>query len=102
MHRHAHHALIAPTVLLLAFAVAAALRPNALAADPPSTYVRAGQLLDVRTGKMLPDRMIVIRGDRIERVAPASEVQIPAGASVVDLSHATVLPGLIDAHEHIF
>src|SRR5580658_11140297 len=101
MHRHFNHALI---VLLLAIAIAtaAAFRTNALAADPPVTYVRAGQLLDVRTGKLLPNRVIVIRGDRIDRVAPASEVQIPAGATVVDLSHATVLPGLIDAHEHIF
>jgi len=66
------------------------------------TYVRAGQLLDVRTGKLEPDRVIIVRGGRIELVSAASEAQIPPGAIVVDLSHATVLPGLIDAHEHIF
>jgi imidazolonepropionase-like amidohydrolase len=71
------------------------------AADPPKTYVRAGKLLDVRAGKMLSNQVIVIRGDRIERVASSNEVTIPAGAVVVDLSHSTVLPGLIDCHTHI-
>lgn len=71
------------------------------AADPPTTYVRAGKLLDVRAGKMLSNQVIVIRGDRIERVAASAEVKIPEGATVVDLSHATVLPGLIDCHTHI-
>ena len=74
----------------------------ARAGDPPVTYVRAGKLLDVRAGKLLTDQVIVIRGEKIERVAGAAQVQIPAGATVVDLSRATVLPGLIDAHTHIF
>ena len=72
------------------------------AADVPvATYVHAGKLLDVRSGKMLMDQVIVIRGDRIERFAAGGEVQIPAGATTVDLTHATVLPGLIDCHTHI-
>jgi imidazolonepropionase-like amidohydrolase len=71
------------------------------AADPTRTYVRAGKLLDVRTGKMLSNQVIVIRGDRIERVASSDDVTIPAGAVVIDLSHATVLRGLIDCHTHI-
>jgi imidazolonepropionase-like amidohydrolase len=58
-------------------------------------------MLDVRSGKVLDDQIIVIRGARIDRVAPAREQQIPAGAKVVDLSQATVLPGLIDCHTHI-
>ena len=68
---------------------------------PAPTYVHAGKLLDVRFGKMLNDQVIVIRGDRIERFAAAGDVQIPAGATIVDLTHATVLPGLIDCHTHI-
>jgi imidazolonepropionase-like amidohydrolase len=75
--------------------------PALLAGDPPETYVRAGKLLDVRAGKMLTNQVIVIRGDRIERVAPGDDLKIPAGAAVVDLSRATVLPGLIDCHTHI-
>lgn len=68
---------------------------------PTATYVHAGKLLDVRSGKMLSDQIVVIRGDRIERFAGSSDVQIPAGAVTVDLTHATVLPGLIDCHTHI-
>ncbi len=68
---------------------------------PAETYVHAGKLLDVRSGKMLSDQMIVIRGERIERIAASSDVKIAAGATVVDLTGKTVLPGLIDCHTHI-
>jgi imidazolonepropionase-like amidohydrolase len=79
-----------------------ALGTFATAADVAGlTYVRAGKLLDVRSGRMLADQVIVIHGDRIERLGPSNQVQIPPGAHIVDLSHATVLPGLIDCHTHI-
>jgi imidazolonepropionase-like amidohydrolase len=61
--------------------------------------IRAGHLLDVRTGKTLAKQIIVIHGDKIASVG--ADTQIPAGAQVVDLSNATVLPGLIDAHTHV-
>jgi imidazolonepropionase-like amidohydrolase len=64
-------------------------------------YVLAGKLLDMRSGKILQNQIILIAGEKIESVAPAASVQIPAGAKVVDLSHSFVLPGLIDAHTHI-
>jgi imidazolonepropionase-like amidohydrolase len=61
--------------------------------------IRAGRLLDVKTGKTLTNQIIVIQGDKIASVG--SGAQVPDGAQVVDLSNATVLPGLIDAHTHI-
>jgi len=48
------------------------------------------------------DMAVGITGDRITEVGPASQVKIPAGAEVIDFSQATVLPGLIDAHTHMF
>ena len=69
---------------------------------PPSqvVVVRAGRMFDSRTGALLTNQVIVIRGDRIADVGAA--VPIPAGAQVMDLSSATVLPGMIDAHVHLY
>ena len=63
--------------------------------------VRAGRLFD-GTEKLAANQVILIRGDRIVKVGPAERVQVPADAEIVDLTHATVLPGLIDAHTHVF
>jgi imidazolonepropionase-like amidohydrolase len=64
--------------------------------------IRAGRLFDPNSGTNLPNQVIVIRGERIVEVGPAAQVKIPAGARVIDLSRATVLPGLIDRHVHLF
>jgi imidazolonepropionase-like amidohydrolase len=71
---------------------------------PPSvTVIKAGRLLDVRAGTVLTDRAILIEGNRIKSVGPTAEVlkAAPKDAVVVDLSRATVLPGLIDCHTHV-
>jgi imidazolonepropionase-like amidohydrolase len=61
--------------------------------------IRAGQMFDARTGTMVPNQVVLIRGDRITDVGPS--VQIPAGARVIDLGMATVMPGMIDTHVHV-
>ena len=61
--------------------------------------IRAGKLFDARAGVLRDNQVIVIRGDRIADVGPG--VEIPAGASVIDLANATVLPGMIDVHVHV-
>jgi imidazolonepropionase-like amidohydrolase len=68
---------------------------------PQVVAVRAGRLFDPKAGVHLTDQVVLIRGDRITDVGTATRVQIPAGASVIDLSRATVLPGLIDGHVHL-
>jgi imidazolonepropionase-like amidohydrolase len=65
----------------------------------PVTVIKAGTLVDTQAGRALANQVIVIEGDRITRVGPGLET--PKGASVIDLSNAVVLPGLIDAHVHI-
>ncbi len=71
-------------------------------APPKVTVIRAGTLIDGKSDAPRRDQIIVIRGNRIESVSDAGSAKIPAGASTIDLSHATVLPGLIDSHTHIF
>src|SRR6195256_1394407 len=80
------------------FCVGACWAQQALPA-PKMVVIRAGRLLDVKTGKTLTNQIILIQGDKIASVG--SGTQVPDGAQVVDLSNATVLPGLIDAHTHI-
>jgi imidazolonepropionase-like amidohydrolase len=66
------------------------------------TVIRAGRLFDSRTGQLRLKQVIVIDGERITAVGAEGQVKLPAGARSVDLSTATVLPGLIDAHTHMF
>jgi len=67
-----------------------------------TTVIRAGSLIDGKSEKPRRDQVVIIRGNRIESVGDATATKIPAGAQVIDLSKATVLPGLIDSHTHIF
>src|SRR6516162_2727182 len=64
--------------------------------------VRAGRLFDGKSDKLSNDQVIVIQGSRIADVGPADRVKLPVGAEILDLSGSTVLPGLIDAHTHLF
>ncbi len=83
--------------ILLMSAVAFAMQ-----AQPPkssSTVIQAGRLIDVRAGRVLNQQSILIENDRIREIG--TTVHAPAGAKVIDLSNATVLPGLIDNHTHL-
>src|SRR3989442_9114508 len=51
---------------------------------------------------MLTKQVVVLQGERIAEVGPEAQIKIPAGAQVIDLSQATVLPGMIDTHTHMF
>jgi imidazolonepropionase-like amidohydrolase len=65
------------------------------------TAVRAGRLFDPKSGQMITNQVVLIQGERITQVGAAASMSIPAGARVIDLSRATVLPGLIDGHVHL-
>ncbi|HTZ96081.1 MAG TPA: amidohydrolase family protein [Terriglobales bacterium] len=66
------------------------------------TVIRAGGLIDGKSTTVRRNQVIVIRGNQIESVTDAAKATMPPGANVIDLSHSTVLPGLIDSHTHIF
>src|SRR5579863_1738135 len=88
-------------IALLAL-VAATVRAQAPAATAEHvTVIRAGALIDGTGAGPRKNQLIFVRGNRIEKIADAS-AQIPPDAAVIDLSSATVLPGLIDSHTHIF
>lgn len=90
---------------LLNLIVAATLVTSAVSQAPPSqgvVVIHAGFLIDGKSDQPRRDQIIVIRGNRIESVSDAASARIPAGANTIDLSHSTVLPGLIDSHTHIF
>jgi imidazolonepropionase-like amidohydrolase len=88
------------STLIAALAAAGAVTSSALAAEQ-FVAVRAGKLVDVVNGKVLTDQTIVIDGERITAVGPTGSVAVPAHAHLIDLSRATVLPGLIDTHTHL-
>src|SRR5438309_2810941 len=87
-------------VLALSFAIFVALSAPVGFAAPGA--VRCGKLLDVRSGRMLSDQVIAFDANgTITAVGPATSTSPSAGAVTLDLSNATCLPGLIDAHTHL-
>ena len=87
-------------VLTLLIALLAGLVGSAAAQEPAVVAIKAGRLVDVDRGEVRRDQVVIVRGDRIAAVQPAS-AKLPAGARVIDLSRYTVTPGLIDCHSHL-
>jgi imidazolonepropionase-like amidohydrolase len=88
--------------LLLLLSAAASLQSQERKFITPAGQVvaiRAGKLFDAKSGTLLNNQIVLIRGDRVADVG--SSVQIPREARVIDLSSATVMPGMIDAHVHV-
>jgi len=92
-------AFLACTALAMLLGIARSA--HAQAPTSKRTIVRAGRVLDVRTGQMRANQAIVIEGEKIVQIIASSEVKAAAGDTTIDLPDATLLPGLIDAHTHL-
>ncbi len=86
---------------ILAAVVCLAIGSLNVLAQSPRTLIRAGRLLDVKTGKVLDAQTIIITGETITSIAATSSVTAQPQDNVIDLGHLTVMPGLIDVHTHI-
>ena len=88
---------------LVVFLCAFFLVVNAISQSQGATHpivLHAARLLDVKAGKIVRPGEVLIQGDRIVEVGPS--VKHPSGAEVIDLGDRTLMPGLIDAHIHLF
>jgi imidazolonepropionase-like amidohydrolase len=86
-------------LLLLLLVAVLQLRGQSAA---PVTLVKAARLLDPRTGNVIAPAAVLVEGDRVKRVGTPSQISAPPDAKTIDLGSATLLPGLIDAHTHLF
>ena len=90
--------LVSLALFLLTLFLNAAGQSQAAPSHP--IVLHAARLLDVKTGRMVKPAEILVQGERIVEVG--TSVKHPPGAEVIDLGDRTLLPGLIDAHIHLF
>ena len=94
MRRHC-----APAVVTIVACLAIAFVP--LHAQESAIAIRARGMIDVERGRLIEKATIIVRGGRIVAAGPAADVRVPGNASLIQLPHTTLLPGLIDAHVHL-
>ena len=90
-----------PLVLLLGLLVAACAGPDADLQDGAVVTVFEGARLLTGDGQIIDDAVFVVAGDEFGAVGSADQVEIPRGATRVDLSGRTVIPALVNAHIHL-
>ena len=93
---------VALPVVLACLTAGPAPTPLLAQDDPSYTLIRPARVFDAPQAVVRENWVVLVADDRIEAVGPAASVSKPAGARVIDLPGATLLPGLIDAHSHLF
>lgn len=92
--RQSHIWLFLAAVIFIACRVAAQ-------SPTPITFIKAGRLLDPRAGNVLSPAAVLVEGNKIKQVGAPAQISVPAGAKIIDLGSAMLLPGLIDSHTHL-
>jgi len=87
--------------VVLAILTGMAVTASAQAPATKRTVIRAGHVLNVRTGELRANQSIVIESEKIVQIAPSNEIAAAAADTTIDLPNATLLPGLIDMHTHL-
>src|SRR5690349_10066899 len=90
------------SLAVFAFVALGAGGSGLYAQNQKSIVIRAAQLFDGKSDRLASNQVIIIQGERIAEVGPAATVKIPAGAQEIELGTATVVPGLIEGHNHMF
>jgi imidazolonepropionase-like amidohydrolase len=91
---------IANSVVLFCVVASSAFPQQAAQSAGTFVAIKAGRLIDGTGAAAIENATIIVRDDKIEAVGPAASVAIPVGAKVIDMSGDTVLPGLINGHDH--
>lgn len=93
---------IITATLLLALLAGLSPAQTATPKAPDAIYLlRPARIFDGESAQLRPDWVVLVRGEKIEAVGPASEIKAPSGAKVIELRGMTLMPGLIDAHSHV-
>lgn len=90
-----------PLALLLAATTTVTSAQMVYKPSPGRTLVRAGRVLDVKTGHETPDETVIVQGETIVGLAPTSSTPAQPGDREIDLRRYTVMPGMIDVHTHL-
>ena len=90
---------LAAAFLSLALTISASAQPNPVGTK--RTLIKAGHVLDIKTGKLADGQTIVVVGETIQSIGPSASVAAQSDDTVIDLGRMTVLPGLIDVHTHL-
>jgi len=101
MKRFSTAALFGVLVLLFVLPCNSQTTPAGPNTAKQITIIRAVRLLDVRDGRLLTDQAIVVEGERIRQVSASASLRTVPGTKIIDLGNVTLLPGLIDCHDHI-
>src|SRR5437867_4132918 len=91
---------VLPVCLALCLGALAALHAQRGAAGPATAIVGV-RLIDGTGGAPVDNAVVIVTGDRITTVGPRASVPVPPGATVVDATGKTLIPGLVDAHYHL-